>query len=121
MKSIKLTLLFLAIACISLSCKKGGGEEESDCEEDYTTKVTYTNTGSTKLRVQVANSLTAQFVPIDPVVTLDLNPGQSVGKVIPAGKYFSVWSSNCPANCSMNTYYNKTYAPCGDYKEELGL
>lgn len=121
MKSIKLALVFAVVACVFLSCKKNSGDDGSDCEDNHTTTVTFTNKGSVPLRVEVSIQLTPQFKPINPVVTLDLAPGASVVKEIAAAKYFNVWSSNCAANCAMVTYYSKTYASCSSYEEKQGF
>jgi hypothetical protein len=121
MKSFKFALFFVAITCVSLSCKKNSDDSGSDCEDTHMTKVTFTNKGSVPLRVEVAIQLTPQFKPITPVVTLDLAPGASVVKEFIAGKYFNVWSSNCAASCSMVTYYNKTYVECSTYEEKQGF
>lgn len=111
----------MAIVSVFLSCKKGGDDEGSDCEENNRTKVVFTNTGSVPLRVEVATTLTPQFDPINPVFSLDLAGGASVQKEFEADKYFILWYSNCSADCSMVTYYNKTYVPCSEYEEKQGF
>jgi hypothetical protein len=121
MKFLKFSVVFIAIACVFINCSKEAGDEDSDCENDNTTTITYKNTGSVPLRVQVATQLTPQFVPIDPIVHLDLAPGQTIVKEIPADQYFVVWYSNCAASCSMMTYYSKTYMRCEPYSEERGI
>lgn len=117
-----MALYFMTIVFISVSCKKGGDDDGGEsCMDDNTTKTTFTNTGSIPLRVQVATSLTDQFEPINAIVNEDLAPGASVSKGMYADKYFIVWSRDCPTNCSMVTYYSKTYAACGDNQEKQGL
>ena len=121
MKSIKLALFFAAIACVFISCKKESGDTDSDCQNDNTTKVTYTNTGTISLRVQVSYQLTPQFVPINPIFTIDLAPGASVVKEFVADKYFTVWTRDCATTCSMVTYYSKTYVQCNATVEKQGI
>jgi len=121
-KSIKLTLLFLAMTCITLSCKKGdddGGGD--DCENENTTKVVLTNTGNISMRVVVANSLTPQFEAIDPVLSIDIPANSSVTKVIEANEYFILWYRDCADECTQTTYYFKTYAQCMEYEEKHGM
>lgn len=117
-KNLLLAIAFLA--CSLFSCSKGG-DAESDCQDDNTTKVTFSNTGSVPLRVEVAIQLTPQYRPIDPVVVLDLAPGQSTQKEIKADQYFVVWSANCATTCTRATSYSKTYESCSAYEEKLGL
>ncbi|MBL7699084.1 MAG: hypothetical protein JNK79_13045 [Chitinophagaceae bacterium] len=121
MKSFNLTVLFLAITCLVVSCKKGGDDEGENCEDNNTTKVTYSNTGSVPLRVVVATSLTSQYEPINPILNIDLAPGASTVKEFDADQYFNVWYSNCSDDCSMVTYYSKTYAQCSEYEEKQGF
>ena len=121
MKSIKLTLFFAAVTCLFICCSKNIDDDSSDCEDNNTTTVTFTNKGSVPLRVEVSIQLTPQFKPINPVVSLDLAPGTSVVKEISADKYFTVWTSNCAINCSMVTYYSKTYDACSSYEEKQGF
>ncbi len=120
MKSVKLTLFAIAIASTLFSCKKGedGGP---DCEDDNTTTVVFTNNGTVALRVQVAIQLTPQYVPIDPVVTLDLAPGATSTKVIKADRYMIVWNRNCSTTCSLVTSYAKTYDACSSNEEIRGI
>jgi hypothetical protein len=121
MKLIKTMLFATAITFSLLSCSKPGDDDGSDCEDNDTTKVTYTNTGTVPLRVQVATSLTSAFVPISPIVSIDLAPGASVVKEFAADKYFIVWYANCATTCTMYTYYAKTYATCGVTEEKHGF
>ncbi len=118
MKSIKLTLLFIALTCTFIGCSKDG-DDDSDCEDANTTEITFVNTWSTPIRVQVAYSLTPQFEAIDPIVTLDLSPGQSVIKEIKADRYQIVWKNGCPNNCSLASSYARTYIACEEYTEQL--
>lgn len=120
MKSINLSLFFLAIACTFLSCAKGG-DDGNDCEDDNTCTIIYTNTGSIPLRVEVAIQLTPQFVPIDPIITLNLAPGATVTKVVKSNRYFTIWSRDCATSCTMVTYYSKTYTNCEAYDEKQGI
>lgn len=65
-----------------MSCKKEVDDGGYDCQDNNTTKLSFGNTGNVPLRVQVAISLTPQFTTIDPVVSLDLAPGETVNKEI---------------------------------------
>lgn len=121
MKLIKTMLIGTVIMFSLLSCSKPGDDGGSDCEDNNTTKVTYANTGSVPLKVQVATSLTPAFVPISPIITLELAPGASVVKEFTAGQYFTVWYANCATSCTMYTYYSKTYNTCGVYEEKKGF
>lgn len=122
MKFLKFSVVFLAISCLFVNCSKNAGDDDDDdCEGNNTTTVIYKNTGTVPLRVQVATSLTAQFVPINPVVNEDLAPGASIEREIDARQYFTVWYNNCATSCSMVTYYSKTYVSCSENTEQQGL
>lgn len=121
MKLIKTMLIGTVITLSLLSCTKAGDDDERDCEYNNTTKVTYTNTGTVPLKVQVAYTLNSAFVPVSPIISLDLAPGASVVKEFSAAKYFTVWYSNCATSCTMNTYYAKTYDACAEYEEKQGF
>lgn len=118
MKSIKFALLFMALTSTFTSCSKDGEESES-CEDNNTTKVTFRNVWEQKMRVQVAYQLTPQFEPVNPVVTLDLAPGETVMKEFESGRYMIVWKNDCPQTCSLASSYAKTYETCGEYNEQL--
>lgn len=120
-KSIKVALYAMTISCILLSCKKGDSDTGESCEEDNTAETTFTNSGSIPLQVEVATSLTPQFEPINPTISVVLQPGASVKKGLYAEQYFIIWSRDCPTNCSTITYYSKTYAACSDNQETQGL
>ena len=112
----------MSLACVLFSCKKGEEDDAGpDCENDHTTQVTYTNTGSVPLRIEVATSLTPQYEPVNPILTLDLAPGATVVKEIQADRYFNVWYRDCSTNCTQTTYNSKTYEQCGQYEEKHGL
>lgn len=121
MKAINLIAFSMMFTLLFTACKKGDSGEGSDCEEDNLTKVTYTNTGTTPLRVSVATQLTPQFETVSPVFTIDLAPGASVEKVFFADKYFTVWQSNCATNCTLATHNYKTYEACNEYEAKLGF
>jgi hypothetical protein len=121
MNSLRLTILFLALISVSVSCKKNSDDAGAACEEKQTMKVTFANTGSVPLRVVLATSLTPQFTPVNPVFSLDLAPGASVVKEFAAATYFNVWYTNCSSACSLSTYYSKTYTACNAYDEKFGL
>ena len=121
MKSVKLVAFFIAVACTFISCKKGAEDDTQDCDENNTTSIVFSNTGTTPLRVELASSLTPQFKPINPVVVLDLAPGATVTKEVAADDYFNVWSRDCSTTCTMVTYYRKTYDKCNAYEEKRGI
>lgn len=121
MKLIKLSVCFMAVAFVMFSCKKGGDSGGSDCQDNHTTEVVFTNTGSIPLRVEVAVQLTPQFTAINPVLKLDLAPGATIKREITATKYFIVWNRDCATSCSMVTYYAKTYTECNTYEEKRGI
>ncbi len=83
--------------------------------------MTFKNTGTVPLRVQMATQLTPQFQPINPAAEIDLAPGQSVQRDIVAGRYFFVWSRDCATTCSRITSYAKDFESCNSYTEEKGL
>ncbi len=121
MKLIKLSAFFMTIAFTMFGCKKGGGGGGSDCQDNHTTEVVFTNTGSVPLLVEVAIQLTPQFTAINPVVKLDLAPGATATREISATKYFIVWNRDCATTCAMVTYYSKTYTECNTYEEKRGI
>lgn len=119
MQSIRLAAVFIALSCTLFSCSKGDDDGGSPCEDANTSTVKFSNTADRRLRVQVAYQLTPQYEPINPVVTLDLDPGQSVTKEIPAERYMVVWRNDCPDHCSLATNYARTYESCQAYTEEV--
>lgn len=117
MKKIKLSLLFTAALCMFLSCSKREEEAET-CEDTHTTKVTFSNTTNAALRVVVSTRLTPQFVPIEPIFTLDLAPGQSVVKEFMAGRYINSWYNGCPSNCNRMGNIFRDFDSCIEYEEK---
>ena len=117
MKSVKAMCLFLAIASITFSCSKSGGDNGPACEENETTRVTFKNTGTTPLRVEVAYTFNSQFMPVDPVVELDLAAGASVVKEFRYGRYFIQWKNDCPGTCSQRSFFAKDFNQCEEYTE----
>ena len=113
-----MTLMVAAITLGISGCKKGE-EDVVDCEEDNTATVKFTNTTDVPMRVKVAYQLTPQFEPIDPVVTIDLAPGQSISEDIDASRYFILWYNNCSTSCNRVANYSRTYEICGSYEEML--
>jgi hypothetical protein len=118
MNKVKLPLFVIASICIFLSCAKGKVEEGQTCEDTNTTKVTYSNTTSAALRVVVSATLTPQLDPINPVLTIDLAPGQSVMKEFQADRYAVTWYNGCPATCNRRTYYFRDFNQCETYDEK---
>lgn len=112
----------LALALVVISCKKPGEEEADEpCLENNTMELTLKNTGTIPLRVVMATQLTPQFQGIDPVLTLDLAPGQTVQRVVPAARYYSVWWRDCNTTCTKVLSYAKDYESCNAYTEERGI
>ena len=109
--------LTIAAALILFSCKKGETEALT-CEDTNTTKVTFRNTTASPLRVVVSATLTPQFVPVDPILTIDLAPGQSVVKEFQAGRYVNTWYNNCATSCSRMSYGFKDFTQCGEFEEK---
>lgn len=121
MKSVKLALFSIAIACVFVGCKKGSDDDDADCMDNNTTEVTFKNIGSVPLRLKVATSLTPQMEPINPIINLDLDPGEVSIMDIPADMYHLLWYSNCATACTAYTSYVKTYEQCAEYVEEKGF
>ncbi len=116
-----MALYAITIFCTLISCKKGTDDAGNSCEDDNTAETTFTNNGNISLHVEVATSLTPQFEPISPSISVELAPGASVSKGLYADQYFIIWSRGCPTNCSTITYYSKTYASCTKNQETQGL
>lgn len=110
-------VLFASLLAITLfSCTKEA--DSSNCEDENTTKVTYTNQGTVPLRVKVAAYLNSSFEPISPILDFELAPGASQVKVFRADKYFTLWYNNCATSCTLMTYYNKQFDACMEYEEK---
>lgn len=109
---------FLASSVLLFSCtkKSDGG---AGCEENETTKVTFKNTRSTSVKLEVAVTFNAQYVPNSPIIQIDLAPGASTVREFRYGKYFIEWENGCPAACSQGAFYAKTYEQCGEYEENF--
>ena len=110
-------LLVVMASCLLFSCSKSGGEAET-CEDTGQMKVTYNNTTADALRVVVSGSLTPQFEPVNPIITLDLAPGQKVVKEFSSGRYVITWYNGCPTNCNRRSYAFKDYTSCNEYEEK---
>lgn len=121
MKFVKLALLFTAITCLIISCKKNMEEAEETCEDANTTQVTYTNTGTVPLKVVTAYSLNSQYEPVNPIHSIELAPGASVVKEFTAGKYWNVWYKNCSTTCTRAIFNTKMYDACAENEEKYGL
>jgi hypothetical protein len=119
MKVIQPAALFIAFGLAFTGCSKDSDDGSRDCEENNITTVKFVNGGSATMRVQVAYQLTPQYEAIEPVVSLDLAPAQSVTKEIPAQRYMIVWKNGCPDNCNLASTYAKTYEACQEYTEQL--
>jgi hypothetical protein len=120
MRLFKLPLLALALCATLFSCSKGDDEDnDPDCLTDNTTQVSFTNTSSIPLRVEVASRLTPQLEAIDPVVTLDLAAGESATKTFAAGRYMMVWRTGCPSNClTVTGALGRDFESCEEYQEK---
>jgi hypothetical protein len=117
MNKFKLCLLAIVTSCIFLGCAKGKVEDET-CEDTNTTKVTFSNTTSAALRVVVSATLTPQLEPINPILTIDLAPGESVEKEFEAGRWVTTWYNGCPSSCSRRAYMFRDFNQCGVYEEK---
>ncbi len=114
----KLLTLLLALFVVAITGCKKGEDLGDDCENANTTQVTYTNMGTTPLRVKVAATLTPAFEPISPILDFELAPGASTVKVFKSDRYFTLWYNNCATSCSLQTYYIKTFETCMEYTEK---
>ena len=117
-------ILFYAMTFIVLSftsCSKGVEDDGEDCENDNTTVVKFTNTGSQAMKVEVAEQLTPQYQAINPVVSETIAAGQTITKTIQADRYFIVWWNNCATTCNKYTSYAVTYEACSTNEEKRGL
>ncbi|MDX1956408.1 MAG: hypothetical protein SFU20_12835 [Chitinophagaceae bacterium] len=112
-----LTLLLALFVVAITGCKKGE-DLGDDCENANTTQVTYTNMGTTPLRVKVAATLTPAFEPISPILDFELAPGASTVKTFRSDGYFTLWYNNCATSCALKTYYFKTFETCLQYEEK---
>jgi hypothetical protein len=117
MKHISLSLLLIASLITIVSCSKPAEEEET-CEDTHTTTVTYKNISAAPLRVVVSQSLTPQFVPVDPIYTIDLAPGESVVKTLTAGDWINSWYNGCPSACNRMNSTFRDYLQCEEYQEQ---
>ena len=116
MKNIAKTLyLFLILSFLFIGCSKS--EDGITCEENETTKVTFNNTGSTTLRVEMAIQFDAQFNPINPVFSFDLAPGTSSVKEFRYGNYFIQWKANCSTTCTQQSFYARNFITYEEYQE----
>lgn len=116
MKISKAIYLISALFIIFMGCKKAEDNGPA-CETNETTKVTFKNTGSTALKVEVAYQFNSNFEPIDPVCVIDLAPGTSSVKEFRYGNYFIQWKANCASTCTQQAFYAKTYESCLEYQE----
>ena len=115
MKFIKAICLWATIAFLVTGCSKS--EDAISCEDNETSKVTFTNNGASALRVEMASQFDAQFNPVNPVFTIDLAPGASSVKEFRYGKYFIQWKANCSTTCTQQAFYARTFEVCGEYQE----
>lgn len=115
MKVVKSLYLFVALAVSAFGCSKS--DDGVACEENETTKVTFNNSGSTTLRVEMAKQFDAQFNPVNPVFTFDLAPGASSVREFRYGNYFIQWKANCATTCTQQTFYAKNFDTCQEYQE----
>ena len=115
MKLIKAFYLFATLSTLGFGCSKS--DDGVGCEENETAKVTFKNTGSSSLRVEMATQFDAQFNPINPVFTFDLAPGASSVREFRNGNYFIQWKANCATTCTQQTFYARNFATCQEYQE----
>ena len=118
MKNFKSSAVIIATLFTLFGCSKPEEEKLAACEENNTTKVTFTNTTNTSLRVVVSTRLTPQFEPIDPSITVDLAAGQSVIKEFTAGRYVNSWYNGCPLNCNRRSYNFMDFTQCNEFEEK---
>lgn len=119
MKIISIIPSFSICLFLLISCTKSAGEEVPACEDNGTTKVTFTNTSGVSLKLEVAQTFNSSYVPNSPVIQMQLAPGATITKEFPYGKYFIELENGCPAACSQRSFYAKTYEQCSVYEENL--
>jgi hypothetical protein len=112
--SITFVLGLTALILLSNCTKKS--DDVASCEENETTKVTFKNTRSTSVKLEVAITFNAQYVPNSPVVQIELAPGASTVREFRYGKYFIEWENGCPTACSQGSFSAKTFEQCGTYE-----
>jgi|GEM_PF-1765533 len=112
-----IAIAFLVVTTASLSCKKGVDAWPA-CETNETSKITFKNNGTTSLRVEMAKTFNASYMPIDAVFTFDLAAGESSVKEFRYGKYFIQWKNNCATKCTQQAFYAKDFVQCEEYTEE---
>jgi hypothetical protein len=117
MKSIKTLLLLIVITIVSFSCKKSSGDSGQACENNETTKVTFKNNTTVSLRIEVAKTFNAQYMPVDAVFTIDVAAGASTVKEFRYGRYFIQWKQGCINTCSQKAFYAKDFEVCKEYTE----
>jgi len=115
MKILKTLYFFAVLSLFGFGCSKSN--DGVGCEENETTKVTFRNTGSSSLRVEMATQFDAQFNPINPVFTFDLAPGTSSEREFRYGNYFIQWKANCATSCTQQTFYARNFETCQEYQE----
>ena len=116
MKSFKTMFVLLAIASLLFSCKKGGDSGPA-CETNETSKVTFKNTSTNTLRVEMAKTFNASFMPIDAVFVFDLAAGASSVREFRYGRYFIQWKNDCATTCTQRAVYAKDFAQCQESEE----
>ncbi len=119
MNIIKSSLAIALCTVMMFSCKKNSEPSDPACETNNTTKVTFKNTTTTSKRLEVAKTFNSEFVPNEPVLSIDLAPGASISKEFRYGKYFVQWKNGCPSACSKAAFYAKDYLSCQEYNENL--
>ena len=107
------SLMFFSVC--ALGCSKSG--DVAGCEENETTKVTFKNTGSTALHIEMATQFDSQFNPINPVFSFDLAAGASSVREFRYGNYFIQWKANCSTSCTQQAFYARSFLTCQEYQE----
>lgn len=112
------TLIYLAAFVLLTSigsCEKPPADT-GDCESNQTTKVTFTNSGTGTLKVEVAKTFNSKYEPVDAILVFDVAAGASATKEFKAGRYFVQWKENCPT-CAQKAFYAKTFEACAETTE----
>lgn len=117
MKNLISHLFFFVTVCMFLSCSKPANEPVT-CEDTNIAKVTFANTSDIPLRVVVSTRLTPEYVPIEPIFTIDLAPGKSIVKEFEAGRYINTWYKDCSSNCNRMNSFFRNYEQCKEYQEK---
>lgn len=120
MKLINILTLLVAITAISFGCKKSGDDDGAPCENNNTTKVTFTNTSAAPVVVVLAERFDAGYNPVNVQFTVEIAPGASAIKEFTYGRVYFQWQlKTCPSPCTSSVVFSRTYDLCQEYTESF--